>query len=127
MRFDKGYISVLRDRPGKAETLHPAGQLQGVHCQATRCRCSRRSSEPVSRADHIAEDVEGEAPSTPGRQQDPRHLRRARASRLRRPPQGDAQDMVILTGGQGDQRRGRPDVENADLFQASARKVVVTR
>jgi chaperonin GroEL len=78
----------------------------------TSCCTTRRSEHPGPAARNeagrqgrqaaliVAEDVDGGARHA-GRQQHPRHSQdhRRQGARLRRPPQGDGEDIAILTGG----------------------------
>jgi chaperonin GroEL len=77
----------------------------------------------------IAEDVEGEAlpPSSSTRSVAPSSRSPSRP-RLRRPPQGDAQDIAILTGGQVISEEVGLKLDHTDLdLLGRARKVVVTK
>ena len=126
--------AVLRHRPraaggGPRGPVHPGRQLQDLGEQGPAAAAREGHAVRQAAADH-RRGRRGRGPGHPGGQQDPRpvQVRRGQGPGLRRPPQGHARDIAILTGGQVISEEVGLKLDNVDLdLLGRARKVVVTK
>ena len=134
MRFDKGYISAyfVTDMERMEAVLEDAYVLvaNSEDLLGQDPPAAGEGHAVGQAARHHRRGCRGRGAGDPGRQQDPRHLPlgRRQGARLRRPPQGHAGDIAILTGGRSSPRRSGLKLENVTLdLLGRARKVVVTK